>query len=106
MNRRRFLNVQSGALVATVASLGARRGFTHGHGSAHHAAHHHHEKAHEHHAAKDHRHDEARHDSHYHHDHDGYGDHHHSCRHMEDIDPQTGHHRQECQDHDGIWKSD
>ena len=104
MNRRQFLNALTGAVVATTASLSARQVFAVGYG--HHAAHHHHEMAHAHHAAKEHRHDDERHDSHYHHDHDDYGDHHHNCRLMEDIDPQTGHHREECQDHDGRWLSD
>jgi len=106
MNRRRFLNILTGTMVATIATLGAKQGFAHSHGTAHHGAHHHHEKAHAHHAAKHHRHDEERHDSHYHHNHDGYGDHHHNCRLTGEVDAQTGHHGQECQDHDKRWKSD
>ena len=106
MNRRRFLNVLTGAMVATVSSLGARQSFAGGHGALHHAAHHQHEKAHVHHAAKEHRHDEEPQDSNYHHRHDDYGDHHHDCRLTGKIDAQTGHHRQECQDHDGGWESD
>ena len=39
-------------------------------------------------------------------DHDNYGDHHHDCRHRDEVDARTGHHTQECQDRDGSWKSD
>ena len=104
MNRRQFLNALTGAVVATAASLGARQGFAAG--QDHHAPHHQYEMGHTHHATEAHRHDEERHDSHYHHNHDEYvvdDDHYHNCRLTKDIDARTGHHREECQDHDGRW---
>ncbi len=104
MDRRRFLNVLTGSVAVTIASLGARQSFAHSHG--HHGAHHHHKTAHDHHAAKDHRHGEEPHDSHYHHDHDDNGDHHHNCRLTGEVDAQSGHHKQECRDHNGGWDSD
>ena len=96
MNRRHFLFVLTGAVAATVASLGARQGFAHGH----HSEHHNHEEEHEHHSSNDHKHDETQQDSHYHHSHDDHDDHHHDCRNSS-VDAQTGHHRQGCVGHDG-----
>lgn len=101
MNRRWFLHVLAGAVVTTVASLGARQGFAH----EHHSEHHNHEEEHEHHSSNDHEHDETQQDSHYHHSHDDYGDHHHDCRNTGEVDSQTGHHRQECVGHDGDWEN-
>ena len=106
MNRRRFLHVLTGAAVAAVASLGAGRAFAHGQGGGHHAGHHHHGKAHMHHAMRNHRHSEVRHDSHYHHDHDDHSEHDHACRLTGEVDAQSGHHKMECQGHDGGWESD
>jgi hypothetical protein len=91
---------RTGAVAATVTSLGARQVVAH----EHHAAHHHSEREHVHHAAREHPHSDESHDSHYHHRHDDYDDHHHNCVHTGEVDPQTRHSKQECRDHEGILR--
>ena len=102
MNRRQFLYALAGAMVTTVAGLATSQSFAAG---THHAAHHQHESPHEHHAARAHQHDGETQDSHFHHNHDGLDDHHHDCRHKGQVVSGTGHHKEECEGHDGKWMS-
>ena len=103
MNRRKALNILAGTAAASITGLHVSLGFAHSHGG-HHAAHHHHQKAHVHHSGRKHQHSEKHYDSHYHHTHDDYDEHHHDCRFNGEVDAQTGHHKQECREHDGGWK--
>ena len=77
MNRKRFLYVLAGALMATVLSFGASQGDEHKTGDPG--------------------------DSHYHHAHDKPGDHQHNCRATGKTDAKTRKQTLECQDHDGNW---
>ena len=102
MNKKQFLYVLTGALVATVVSLGASQGsdlsdFVY-------QPHDVNVGIEDFHSAHEHQHVD-RHDAHYHHTHADAGSHHHNCRATGNTDAQTGNQMLECQDHDGGWKS-
>ena len=101
MNGKRFLYVLSGAIVATVVSLGASQGddlsdFIY-------QPHDDNVGIEDFHSANDHQH-VAPHNAHYHHNHDAAGAHHHNCRTTPDAADASGKVKLECRDHDGRWK--